>query len=307
MQLKYTWQPERIDTRLTRQFPYSRSFFHHIIWRWGILVNGKPTKKSYKLRNNDQIAIDDLQRYLSSEILDETPEINIPIVLEKSDYLVLNKPKWVLSHPKNIRELNQPSVVWFLHHKYKNLPTIWNFIRAGLLHRLDKDTDWLMIAAKTEKWLAHFKELFQDRSDLNNSTDYWLKTNDYWLHKFYRTTCHLTQEWKKFLDWIKNNLPYYIQELVIPKIPHYLSKIWITKILDFKINKETVKINIEILTWRTHQIRYHLSKHWLPIIGDYLYGLALDKTGNEKNKELQLTAYKLIFSDLNWKITKVEI
>lgn len=39
-----------------------------------------------------------------------------------------------------------------------------NFIRAGLLHRLDKDTDGFMIIAKTEQGLAYFKELFQQKS-----------------------------------------------------------------------------------------------------------------------------------------------
>jgi 23S rRNA pseudouridine1911/1915/1917 synthase len=71
--------------------------------------------------------------------------------MEKEDYLVINKPKGVLSHPRNLREVNEPSVVGFLYHRYKDLPSIGNFIRAGLLHRLDKETDGLMIIAKTEK------------------------------------------------------------------------------------------------------------------------------------------------------------
>jgi len=52
-----------------------------------------------------------------------------------------------------------------LYHRYKDLPSIGNFIRAGLLHRLDKETNGLMIVAKTEKGLAHFKKLFQDKSE----------------------------------------------------------------------------------------------------------------------------------------------
>jgi 23S rRNA pseudouridine1911/1915/1917 synthase len=64
---------------------------------------------------------------------------------------VINKPKGVLSHPRNLWEVHEPSVVGFLYHRYKDLPSIGNFIRAGLLHRLDKETDGLMIIAKTEK------------------------------------------------------------------------------------------------------------------------------------------------------------
>ena len=162
--LLYQWSWDRIDSWLVSQFDYSRNFFQHILSRWWISVNWKSVKKSYKLKNNDVVEIDDLSRYLSPIILDETPDIDIPVILEKEDYLVINKPKWILSHPNSVWDVSQPSVVWFLYHKYKDLPTVWNFIRAGLVHRLDKDTDWLMIIAKTEKWLAYFKELFQQKS-----------------------------------------------------------------------------------------------------------------------------------------------
>ena len=148
--LVFSWAPERIDTWLVKQFPYSRNFFHHIIERKGIFLNGKPAKKSAKLKAGDQIEIDNLERYLSPVILEEAPSIEIPIVRETADYLVINKPKWVLSHPNSIWEVGKPSVVGFLYHHYKELPSIGNFIRAGLLHRLDKDTDGLMIIAKTE-------------------------------------------------------------------------------------------------------------------------------------------------------------
>lgn len=291
---------ERIDTWLTKQFSYSRNFFHHIIERNWISVNGKQIKKSHKLKQWDQVLIDDLSRYLSGVILDESPAIKIPVILEKEDYIVINKPKWVLAHPNSVREVSQPSVVGFLYHNYKNLPTIGNFIRAWLLHRLDKDTDGLMIIAKTEKWLSHFKKLFQKKSESISIQD----KEQAQLKKFYRATCYITPKWKEFLSEISSQLPYYIQELVIPKVPHYTPKIWITKILWFEQwNNGTMKqynIIIEILTWRTHQIRYHLSTHWLPIVGDYLYG-------KEEALPMQLTAYKLEFTDPNWENQILEI
>ena len=106
---------DRIDSWLTSQFSYSRNFFHHIIERWGIKVNGKVVKKSFKLKVWDKVQIDELERYLSPIILDEAEQIDIPIVCEKEDYLILNKPKWVLSHPNSIRDVNKPSVVAFLY------------------------------------------------------------------------------------------------------------------------------------------------------------------------------------------------
>jgi len=293
----YEWSEWRIDMRLSKQFSYSRSFFHHIIERWGVKINGKIVKKSYQLKNNDDVEIDNVERYLSPIILDEAPDITIPIIMEKEDYLIINKPKWVLSHPKTVRDIHEPSVVGFLYHTYKNLPTIWNFIRAGLLHRLDKNTDWLMIIAKTEKWLEHFKKLFQSKSESKNIED----KEQTELKKFYRATSYITPEGKNFIDWIYG-FPFIIEELVIAKLPHTISKIWITKIMEIvKKTDTTITLNLEILTGRTHQIRYHLSHHGLAIVGDYLYG------DPETKEPMQLTAYKLIFKDPDNEIMTVEI
>lgn len=301
----YQWTWERIDTRLSNQLPYSRSFFHHIISRWWIKVWNKVIKKSYKLKNNDEIFIDNLERYLSPVILDEAPNIHIPIVLEKEDYLILNKPKWVLSHPNSIRDADKPSVVGFLYHNFKDLPSIWNFIRAGLVHRLDKDTDWLIIIAKTEKWLTHFKSLFKEKSESETLE----QKESAKIKKYYKASCIITVLWQEFINKIKNKLPHYIQEIVYAKTPNPTPKMGITKILGIchpeltegsESDKWEVSLNVEILTWRTHQIRYHLSNHWLPIIWDYLYG-------TEEERPMQLTAYKLEFTDPDWEQIKLEI
>ncbi len=288
------WQ--RIDSFLTQKFPdFSRNFFQHIFKRSGVLVNWKPAKKSYKLKEGDIVQIDDFQRFLEPAILDEAPQIDLSIKLEKQDYLVLYKPKWVLSHPNSVWDIKQPSVVGFLYHKYKDLPSIGNFIRAWLIHRLDKETDWLMIVVKTEKWLKYFKNLFQKKSQLVEkfleSWNYdiaglWKLEKQIPLKKFYKAKVDLTSKWRQFLNSI-DKFPYYIIEEVRPKVPYYNPKIWITKILSVQDND----LELEILTWRTHQIRYHLAQKWLPIKGDYLYW-----NGNDEN--MQLTARRLVFEDV---------
>ena len=306
----YQWNWERIDIFLAKNFAYSRNFFHHIMKRWWILVNWKTTKKSYKLKNNDQIKIENLERYLDSSFLWELPFINIPIILEKKDYLVLNKPKWVLSHPNSIWDLSAPSVVAFLYQKYKDLPSIWNFIRAWLIHRLDKETDWLIIVAKTEKWLKYFKDLFTKKSQLVekiieemnkkklSNVEIEKLEEKILLKKFYKTNVNITEKWKQFLKSIK--LPHYIIQTVKPKVPHYIEKMWITKIINIKNKTNSCNLILQIITWRTHQIRYHLSKNWLPIIWDKLYW-------NKENILMQLTAYKLEFIDVKWEKIELEI
>lgn len=298
-QIVYEWEWQRIDVWLSKEFTYSRNFFHHIMDRWWILVNGKVVKKSYKLKNWEIIQIDELERYLSPIILDEAEHVEIPIIREEEDYLILNKPKWVLSHPNSIWDVKKPSVVAFLYQHFKDLPSYWNFIRAWLVHRLDKDTDWLMIVAKTEKWLQHFKSLFQEKSE-SLSLEEKEQTP---LQKYYRAICEITPKWSEFLQEIKKVwLPYYIQELVVAKVPNFIPKVWITKILDFsEIWSWLLKIELQILTWRTHQIRFHLSNHGLPIQWDYLYG------HENKNIPMQLTAWKLEYLDLSWEMQIVEI
>ena len=295
--LVFDGESERVDLWLTKHFSYSRNFFHHIIERWWVLVNWKVVKKSNKLKNGDIIEIDDLERFISPIILDEAPDIDIPIVKEEDDYLVINKPKGVLSHPNSIWDISKPSVVGFLYHRYSSLPSVGNFIRAWLLHRLDKDTDWLMIVAKTEKGLAHFKELFRMKSEWET-----LEEKDrVLLKKWYRATVEIQPAWKVFLEKVGWKLPYIIQEVVKAKVPNMTPKMWITQIEKIeKISEKRAKLFLQIFTWRTHQIRYHLSSHWLPIVWDYLYW-------KEDREEMQLTAYRLEFQDLTWTIISLEI
>ena len=296
-ELIFDWPTERLDTWLTKQFTYSRNFFHHILSRDGILVNGKAAKKSLKLKPWDQVMIDDLERYLSPVLLEEAPNIDIPILKETTDYLVINKPKGVLSHPNSIWDVGKPSVVGFLYHHYKELPSIGNFIRAGLLHRLDKDTDGLMIIAKTEAWLQHFKKLFQEKSE-SETLESKAKVP---LKKRYRALCEITPEGQIFLDKINSQLPFTISEIVKAKVPNPQNKLWISQIQ--KIEKKPdgrIQVFLQIFTGRTHQIRYHLSSHGLPIVGDYLYG-------KESKEPMQLTAYQLEFEDLSGEGVKIVI
>ena len=295
--LIFEGESERIDTWLTKQFSYSRNFFHHILERKGVLVNGKVAKKSLKLKSWDQILIDELERYLSPIILEEAPKLDIPILKETADYLIINKPKGVLSHPNSIWDIAKPSVVWFLYHHYKNLPSIWNFIRAWLLHRLDKDTDGLMIIAKSEKGLEHFKALFKAKSESEELEE----KKAVPLKKWYHATCELTPQGEKFLAEISEKLPFIISEEVKAKVPNCTPKRGITQIEKIKKTEDwKVELFLQIFTGRTHQIRVHLSNHGLPILGDYLYG-------KEAEVPVQLTAYQLEFKDPAGELVTISI
>jgi len=333
--LVYIWKwDERLDKRLTSQFTYSRSFFEHIIKRWNIYMKNKKwikkLKKSYKLQSGDTIYIDSLERFLDGGILEEAVYLEcrlmknkssyldkvsktnrisyIPIVYEATDYMVIYKPKWVLSHPNSVRDLSTPSVVASIYHYIRNsnsldnnreniLPTSWSFIRAWLVHRLDKDTDGYMVVVKTEEGLTYFKELFQQKS-----LSKWIDEKEAIpLTKRYTAISTLTTKGKAFLKKVQEKLKkgeaYYHIADVIPNTPHPVVKEWISKILEIEYtDSDTARIYIEILTGRTHQIRYHLSSVWLPIVWDYLYHFAY--INKQSETLLHLSSSYLAFEDI---------
>ena len=96
--------------------------------------------------------------------------MEINIVYEDNDLLVLNKPAGLITHPKNISD-TQDSVTGWLIEKYPELKNVGEpFIasgkevpRAGVVHRLDKDTSGLLLVAKNNDSFFYLKKLFQDR------------------------------------------------------------------------------------------------------------------------------------------------
>lgn len=86
-------------------YGYSRNFFHHLIERGAVLINGKPTKKSYQLKPDDVVEVLSMERFLDGGVLAEAPAVALDVRVEKDDYLVLYKPKGMLSHPNSIWEV----------------------------------------------------------------------------------------------------------------------------------------------------------------------------------------------------------
>jgi len=323
--VQYIWKWERLDIWLSGIFFYSRNFFHHILNRSGIYVsknninfeylekineikteiekNIKVVKKSYKLKKWDIVVVDELKRRIEGPILSEASWVDIDIVFECEEYTIIDKPKWVLSHPNSMRNLKTPSVSAFLYNKYKKLPTISNFIRSGIVHRLDKDTDWFMIIPKTEKSMEYFKNLFNSKTQNSISWEVMEKEK---LKKEYVAICEILDEkWKKNIEKIKHKLPFEIKSMVFAKASGYKPKVWITKIQNIKKFDKSKKIYIiylELLTWRTHQIRYHLSDLWIPIVWDKIYNPNYQKNLSDFGQIwLQLSCYKLSFVDMFWK------
>lgn len=304
----------RLDVVLSEHFGLSRNFFQQLIGRGSVLWQNPPgfattlrqegtwkiLKKSYLCKLWDIIEIVNMNRFDDDGCLAESPKLELPILYETADYAVIYKPKWVYSHPTSLREIGQPSVVWFLYHHYGSVPSIGNFIRAGLLHRLDRGTDWLMLIALSEVWLAHFRALFYDKSSAET-----IEAKDRVpLKKWYRCTIDPVND--KNLDWLQriaHQLPYIINSPVLANVPWAVSKdaISIIHLLEFTANKQ-VQLELEILTWRTHQIRIHCANVLKsPIKWDTLYG------PKKQSWPMMLTAFLLSFLDPIWQTHNIQL
>lgn len=89
--------------------------------------------------------------------------MKISIVYEAPDFLVINKPSGLITHPKNKYD-EQPSVVSWLKEKYSEVKNLGaDPLRNGIVHRLDKATSGLLILAKTQKGYDYFKQQFKEQ------------------------------------------------------------------------------------------------------------------------------------------------
>lgn len=148
---------QRLDQALAELFPdYSRSRIKEWILGDRVKVNGKTSNKpKEKVLGGEAVAID---AQIEEEARWEPQDIALDIVYEDSDILVINKPRDLVVHPG----AGNPdgTVLNALLHHY---PEIADVPRAGIVHRLDKDTTGLMVVAKTVPAQTRLVEALQAR------------------------------------------------------------------------------------------------------------------------------------------------
>ncbi|MDU6524689.1 MAG: pseudouridine synthase, partial [Enterococcus sp.] len=152
----------RIDKVLNdRLSDYSRSQIQQWIKDQHVSIDGKTVKANYKVSAGDQILIE----IPAPEELDLVPEnLDLVIVYEDDDVVVVNKPQGMVVHPSAGHP--KGTLVNGLLYQVKNLSTINDVIRPGIVHRIDKDTSGLLMVAKNDHAHEALAKQLKDKTSL---------------------------------------------------------------------------------------------------------------------------------------------
>ncbi len=230
---------------------FSRSQIKNAIEEGDVLVNGKEPKVSQHLKEGDVV---ELHLEPAVDAVAVPQDIPLNIVYEDSSLIVVNKPAGMVVHPAPGNPDN--TLVNALLFHCQDLSGIGGVLRPGIVHRLDKETSGLIVAAKSDE--AHRKLSAQ----------------------FEKHDVH-----KRYVALVWGDVRGASGEIVLPVGRHPVDrKKMSTKsrhgkdaLTFWKVRERfgmATLMDIEIKTGRTHQIRVHLSERGWPVIGDTVYGSA---------------------------------
>lgn len=241
---------ERIDKFLAKQIEgVTRARVQKLIDHGMVLVNGVKVKPSYKISPGDKIVV----RILTSAPQNKVVPENIPlnIVYEDEFIVVVNKPAGMVTHPGH-GNWTGTLVNALLYHCNKLSTLNDPLVRPGIVHRLDKDTSGLIVAAKDDETHVKLARQFSKRTIIR----------EYWA-----------------IVWGKMPDSQGLIEADIGRSKSDRKKFSVVKggkfaITEYKVLKEfefLSLVQLKLRTGRTHQIRVHLSHIGNPVFGDPVY------------------------------------
>lgn len=239
----------RLDIVVANLYPqFSRSSLELLFDKGMVSVNGKPQKPSYRIKPGDSTAVNEM--YLKQE-----PEpIELPVIYEDDDVVVIDKPAGIITHSKGALNL-EPSVATFIKSRLNDKQLTGN--RAGIVHRLDRGTSGVIIAAKNTQSLNWLQKQFSQRK---TKKQYQAIVEGYLKPLVAVIDAPIARNPKK---------PQTFKVLADgkPATTNYKS------IDEFKKNGKNFSfVELSPLTGRTHQLRVHMSYIGHPIVGDPVYG-----------------------------------
>jgi 23S rRNA pseudouridine1911/1915/1917 synthase len=151
---------QRLDIYIHKRLPeYSRTLVQKLIKEGRVTVNGHPTKPAYEINLGDEIAVDVPKLILPHVVASDIP---LEIIHEDEHLIAINKPPDFVVHPA-AGHWDDTLVNALLHH-CGVLPETDDVYKPGIVHRIDKDTSGVIIAAKTARAHAAMTKQFQDRT-----------------------------------------------------------------------------------------------------------------------------------------------
>ena len=242
---------ERADVLLSRSLEdLTRSAAARLLEEGAVLLDGKPVKKNYKTQAGDCFTV----TLPEPEPVEAIPQdIPLDVVYEDEDVIVVNKPVGMVVHPA-AGHPDGTLVNALLYHCKNSLSGINGQLRPGIVHRIDRDTSGLIIAAKNDAAHQHLAAQLQDHS----------------LYREYEAVCvGKFQEDAGTVDAPIGRHPTDRKKMAVERqngrqaVTHWT-------VLGRYPGHTHIQCRLE--TGRTHQIRVHMAYLGHPLLGDVVYG-----------------------------------
>ncbi|MGD9886822.1 MAG: RluA family pseudouridine synthase [Bacilli bacterium] len=247
-------QSIRLDKFLASELEdMTRNQVQTLIEGGNVIVNGNIIKASYHLKLNDVIEVN-IPDPVMDDILPEN--IRLDIYYEDQDIIVINKPAGMVVHPAP-GNYHGTLVNALLFH-CQDLSGIGGVLRAGIVHRIDKDTSGLIVACKND--LSH-RLLSLQFMNKEVTRIYYALVHGVIKHNLGKidapiSRSHLNRQMMAVLEDGKKAVTNF-------------------RVLERYQNNSLVELSLE--TGRTHQIRVHMKYIGFPLVGDPTYGIKNDE------------------------------
>ncbi len=235
----------------------SRTAARRLIDDMAVTVNGACTSAHYKVHSGDQICVHSSADVVSSSSSLAPENIALDILYEDEHIVVLNKPAGMLVHP--VRGQTSGTLVNALLYRYETLSAVNDPDRPGIVHRLDRETSGVMLAAKTDQAHVHLARQFEKRKVVK---------------KYIAVVkgCVELDEGRIDAPIGKHAIHFDKKAVSYDSLKARSAETWYKVIQRFGTAATLVALFPK--TGRTHQLRVHMKYIGHPVLGDEKYGRA---------------------------------